>query len=610
MASEMFVHKIKNALRIDRAFLLVWRATKRWTIISIILTIIQGFLPLAILYLIKLIIDTIAESATTSHSTIDFKLVVYYIVAALLVMIAQSGVHQLLKYIEECQAAKVSNYVVGLIHKKSISLDLAYYENPEYYDTLHRAQQEGPYRPDSIVKGLTSLLQNGVSLVAMVGLLFLFHWIVGVVLLLSVMPGLFIQLKYAKKRYHWQNKRTEEERKADYFSYILTSDVFAKEIRLFGIGSYFSDLYDDLKQLLLSEKLNLSKQSIFSEFVAQIIAITFLIGSLFFIALRTFNGMITIGDMVMYFQAFQRGVNYLRGFLQNVASLHEDNLFISRLFAFLDLENLVTGSKNPEKPVAIPISRISFDNVEFSYPGERDPILKDISFSINRGETVALVGANGAGKSTIVKLLCRLYDPQKGMISFDNVSLRDIDPNDVRKRISVVFQDYAKYFLSVRENIWLGDTNIPQDSGKIKESAEIVNADSFIKKLPQGYDTQLGRWFSSGDELSIGEWQKIVLARAFLKDADLFILDEPTSYMDIETEYYLYTKFKDLVAGKSVLIISHRFSTVKRADCIYVLENGKILESGSHGVLLKKGGRYAELYKKQMMSNNSQVLPV
>lgn len=387
---------------------------------------------------------------------------------------------------------------------------------------------------------------------------------------------------------------------------MLTSDLFAKEVRLFDIGSHFSTMYHELKNSLMNEKLALSKRTVLADFFAQVAAIAFLMGSLFFIAFRAFKGLITIGDMVMYFQAFQRGVSYLKSLLQNIASLHEDNLFVSHYFDFLDIQNKIIEPKKPKTLKDQRISQFSFENVAFAYPGERQPVLKNISFTINRGETVALIGANGAGKSTIVKLLCRLYDPQKGKVTFDNVSIGEIELKSVRRRVSVVFQDYAKYYMTVSENIWLGDTNLPLDSEKIKIAAKMVNADALIECLPDGFDTLLGRWFLSGEELSLGEWQKIVLARAFLRDADLIILDEPTSSIDVETEYFLYKNFSQLIAGKSALIISHRFSTVSMADTIYVLSDGEIIENGSHEDLMVQKGTYADMFNKQSKWNKQK----
>jgi ATP-binding cassette subfamily B protein len=274
-------------------------------------------------------------------------------------------------------------------------------------------------------------------------------------------------------------------------------------------------------------------------------------------------------------------------------------MFITYFFKFLDIQNQI---KDPEKPANIPATfskGISFEHVSFQYPGERKAVLNDISLSIAPGEVVALVGANGAGKSTLVKLMCRLYDPQSGSITMEGQDLRTLNLKDMRKQISVVFQDFAKYFLTVKENIRLGDINTPSDSPKIQEAAVKANADTFINKLPKGYDTNLGRWFNAGEEISLGEWQKIVLARAFLRSSQFIILDEPTSSLDTQTEFHLYTKFRELMAGHSALLISHRFSTVRMADRIYVLAGGKIAEQGTHKELMALKGNYADMYTKQ-----------
>lgn len=285
--------------------------------------------------------------------------------------------------------------------------------------------------------------------------------------------------------------------------------------------------------------------------------------------------------------------------MTSVVSLYEDNMFVAHFFAFLDIENRLT---NPPEPFPVPekfSKGITFNEVSFKYPGQREPVLNNVSLTIGAGEVVALVGANGAGKSTIVKLLCRLYDPTTGAISLENNNLKSYPLDELRSKISVVFQDFARYFLTVRENIRLGNIEISPNSDAIKEAAQKANADQFIDNLPKGYDTQLGRWFLEGEELSIGEWQKIVLARAFLRKAPLIILDEPTSSLDTLTEYHLFTKFRELIKGTSALLISHRFSTVRMADRIYVLNDGKVAEYGTHEELMKLEGFYADMYKKQ-----------
>ncbi len=591
--------RIKNALRIDRAILLVWKASRRWTILSICLTVVQGFIPLATLYIIKLLIDTITAALQSGDAMASFQRIIYLVAAAALVTILQAGVRLAGNYVAEAQGAVVTDYVSKALHEKSISLDLAYYENPQYYDTLHRAQREGPYRPTKIVNGLTRVLQNGVSLVAMVGLLFMFHWSVGLLLFASTLPGVFAQVIHARRQFEWQKKRTHEERRATYLSNVLTVDMFAKEIRLFGLGSFFADSFNHIRTLLRHEKLALSRKKLLAEFFAQLFAALIVMGCLLFIAMRALQGAITVGDMVMFYQAFQRGVGNLKDLLTNVAALYEDNMFVTYFFEFLDIENAI---KDPSQPLPVPpqlASGIALEKVSFRYPGSRSAVLEDISLTIGPGEVVALVGANGAGKSTLVKLLCRLYDPQEGRITLDNTDLRSFALQDLRRQISVVFQDFARYYLTVKENIHLGNITISQDSEKIKEAAIKANADTFIDKLPHGYDTVLGRWFYDGEEISLGEWQKIVLARAFLRDSQLIILDEPTSSLDIHTEYHLYQKFRELIAGHSALLISHRFSTVRMADRIYVVDGGRLAEQGTHTELMAINGIYADMYTKQ-----------
>jgi len=524
----------------------------------------------------------------------------YLILAATLVAIIQSACRHLGNYAAESQSAVVTDYITGMVHDKSISLDLAYYENPAYYDTLHRAQQEGAYRSTRIVHGLTHAMQSAVSLIAMVGLLFMFHWSVGLLLFVSTLPGIVVQIIHARKRFSWQKKRTEDERRSRYFSNILTMDSFAKEIRLFNLGDHFSKLYDNIRTLIRGEKLALAKSLAIADFFSQTFAAIVLMGSLLLIAYRTLHGAITIGDMVMYFQAFQRGVGYLKDFLTQVSDLYQDNMFVANFFEFLDIKSRINDPLHPF-PVPTKMTQgITLTDVSFKYPGERDPVVNGVSLTIKPGEVVAIVGANGAGKSTLVKLLCRLYDPQQGSIKLDGVDLDHFTQQDLRSQISVVFQDFAKYYLTVKDNIWLGDTSLPADTSEIQNAATKADADTFIQKLPKGYKTTLGRWFQNGEELSLGEWQKIVLAKAFLRKAQFIILDEPTSSMDVHTEYHLYTKFRELIAGRSALIISHRFSTVRMADKIYVLDGGEISEEGSHQELMEHKGLYAEMYRKQV----------
>ncbi len=325
-------------------------------------------------------------------------------------------------------------------------------------------------------------------------------------------------------------------------------------------------------------------------------------GSYGFIAYRTVQGNITLGDLVMYFQAFQRGQGYLRNMMNSLASLYEDNLFLSHLYEFLNLKPQVVQPVHPQPVPQMRQAGIMFDHVSFQYPGSAHEVLKDISLTIRPGEVVALVGENGSGKTTLVKLLCRLYDPVEGVVTFDGINLRQFETTMLRREISVIFQDYVHYHLTARENIWFGNTNVMPDDERVVAAARYSGADEVIESLPQGYETMLGKWFKDGEELSIGEWQKIALARAFLRQAQIIVLDEPTSSLDARAEYEVFQRFQQLAADRTAILISHRFSTVRMADRIYVMHDGKIIENGSHDELIRLGGTYAHLFEIQAQS--------
>ena len=478
-------------------------------------------------------------------------------------------------------------------------MDLAYYENPKFFDTLRRAQQEGPYRPTRIVNGLTRLGQNSISLIAMIGLLFSFHWVVGMILFAAALPGVLVRMKFSGSMYHWQRMRTPDQRKAAYYNWILTGDVHAKEIRLFGLADLFIQRFSVLQKKLRKERLTIAHNRSMADMGAQAVATLAIFGSLFLIAVRAVQGIITLGDMVMYFQAFQRGLGYLRDLLGDLAGLYEDNLFVSNFYEFLDLEPKI---KEPPHPLAFPrplTGGIVLDHVSFQYPGTNREVLKDISLRIAPGEVVALVGENGSGKTTLIKLLCRLYDPTVGNIRMDGIDLRQFNTSDLRRELSVIFQDYVQYHLTALENIWLGNADHPPEVERIRKAAQKAGADNLISGLPQGYNTMLGKWFEHGEELSMGEWQKIALARSFLRNAQIIVLDEPTSALDAKSEYEVFNDFKHYLNGRSAVLISHRFSTVKMADHIFVFDGGKIKEHGTHDQLMKLGGNYAYYFEKQ-----------
>ncbi len=590
---------LRRTLRIDLALRLIWQSAPGWTIISLLLIVVQGPLPLLSLYLMKLIVNTVTAGLTSSDKGSIFREALILIILMGAVNLLSCLLSLIAGLVNETQAHLVTDHIYDVLHAKSIAVDLEYYENSQYYDTLHRAQEEAPYRPTSILEGVVQLGQSGISLLAMVGLLFSFHWGIVVILFGAALPGVLMRFQYARKLYRWEYEWTPTERQSWHFNWMLTADLHAKEIRLFDLGALFMRRFRGLRKQLRRERLKIAVRYSIIELMTRTVAILAVFGSYACIAYRAVLGSITLGDLVMYYQAFQRGHGFLQGMLSSLAGLFEDNLFLSGFYEFLDLEQKVIEPLHP-KPVPRPMqSGIMFEHVSFQYPTGSRKVLEDISLIIHPGEKVALVGENGAGKTTLIKLLCRLYDPTGGAITLDGMDLREFDPTSLRREISVIFQDYVQYNLTARENIWFGNINLASDHERIVAAAHDTGADEVISGLKHGYETFLGKWFEDGEKLSTGEWQKIALARAFLRDAQILVLDEPTSALDANAEYEIFTKFQQLTKNQTTLLISHRFSTVKMADRIYVLEDGRIVENGSHTELIRRGGTYARLFETQ-----------
>jgi len=592
--------RIRTALHLDRALRIVWRFAAGWTSVNALLVIVQGLFPIAAFYLMKRIVDEVSvllSSRAAPES--DYGPLLLWIGLAAAVALGVALARSLGEYTGSAQSQILSDKVADILHERSIAVDLAYYENPDYYDTLHRAQEEAPFRLPRVVNGLMEIARSAIALTGIMALLYSFGGVLVLALLLATIPVAAIRLVFSQKVYDLDRSQTENERRAWYYHSVMTDISGAQELRVFDLGELFRRRYQKLRSAIRERRLDLYRSRALMDILAQLLVVGVLFASVAWIAFRTIGGERTLGDLVAFYLAFQGGLNYMQTVFRSFAALYEDNLFLSHLYEFLELKPGIAAPSNPE-PLPETIEKgLVCNGLGFTYPGSREPVLSDINIEISPGQVVAIVGDNGSGKTTLVKLLCRLYDPTEGSITVDGSDLRRFDPAKWRKKIGVVFQDYAHYALSVTENIWLGNIGVPPHPEKIEKAAELSGAAPFIKKLPSAFDTQLGRWFTEGHEVSKGEWQKIALARAFWRDADVLVFDEPSSSLDPIAEDRLFSNFRKLIDGRSAILISHRFSTLRMADCIHVMRQGRIVESGTHDELLGRQGHYAELYNAQ-----------
>jgi ATP-binding cassette subfamily B protein len=595
---ELKNKRMKQKIKLFRESLkLVWASAPGWAIVNIIISLVSSFLPLGLLFLIKLLIDNITKTSAGVTGS-GFSLVLWLIIAVVIVYFLDEISTDFGNFVRKKQALKLESYMYDLLHSKSIKLDLINFERPDYFDCLTRASREAPWRPNSILNNLVSMFRGLLSLLLMAGLLAGLNWLLVVLLLFVNIPAVWLRLHYADIIYNFQREQTPEARKTTYFNWLLTGDRPSRELRLFGLGEYFKSLFRKSFLKQKEEEINIIRKRTLIETISNLFKAAAVFVVLLFIARQTINKKLSLGEMAMFILAFRQGMIYIKDIFSSVAGLYEDSLFIGDTFEFLNLkEKIVT-----EEPAIVPgefTKKIELQNICFSYPGNNQPVINNVTFEIKKGEIIALVGPNGAGKSTLVRLLCRLYDPETGSIKLDDNDIKRMEPGEYRKFFSVVFQDFMLYNLSAGENIRLGNTGVENPKDKIVSAASLSGVDDLISSFPKGYDTIIGNLFDDSRELSWGEWQKIAIARALFRDASILILDEPSSALDSETEYEIFSRFREIVKGKTSILISHRFTNVKLADRIIVLNKGKVEENGTHEELMKKKGLYHNMYNKQ-----------
>ena len=662
---------------------ILWASAPGWTVVSTGLLILEIILGLTTLYLIKTLVDAITtqlsatpaltsrlgEATLATGSGLGAMEPVLWQVGLLgattLGYLAVRSGHGLAR---EAQGLAVVDHLDRQIHQSAIEADLAFYESPQYFDTLQRARQSGTNRPAEVASNALLLIKNALMLTAVIALMVSIDWRLLPILAIAIVPALWVRVHFTQKLYHWKKRRTELERRAGYLDWLMTSDFHAKELRLNQLGEYLSNAYTHLKTKIRQEQLSITRQRTGVEMGVALAASAVFFIALGYLTIETAQGQNTVGDLVLFLLIFQRAQSTGQEIVNQISKLYEDHLYLGLLFEFLDLKPRLTASDTPERatphppaspptaeseaavgvntaprhpssdsprcadkksrfssprpgpdgdgagPVAPDWARshlteataspvqpptIEARGVDFRYPGCEATVLTGINLVVHPGQVVAMVGANGSGKTSLVKLLTRLYDPTRGQILVDGVDVRRHDPQAYRRLFSVVFQDFACYAESVNNNIRFGDITTPAHSHAMRRAAERAGAVELVDALPDGFDTMLSRMFEGGVDLSRGQWQKIALARAFMDRARVLILDEPSSALDPHAEADLFESFKDRLAGRSALLIAHRLSTIRLADWIYVLDDGQIVEEGRHEGLVNQGGVYAQAFARQ-----------
>ncbi len=595
--------KVKDQLPyLPRTLGIVWTAARAWIILWAVLLVVQGLLPVALVYLTRALVDQIAAALNNSRSPIDWSPILVLVGAFAAVVLLGEVLSSVASWVRSAQSELVQDHISALVHDQSIAVDLAFYEFPDYYDRLHRARSDASYRPMALVEGIGSVVQNAITLAAMAVVLVPYGPWLPVALLISTLPAFFVVLHYSLRRRAWQLKTTADQRRTWYYDWLITSRDSAAEMRLFELGQHFESEYQKLRARLRGERLQLERDQTLAQLGAGSAALSVTGITMALMVGSALRGQVTLGDLALFYQAFNQGQSLMRSLLRNVGEIYQNVLFLGNLFEFLALEpRVVSPSRHVTAPATL-TSGIRFREVSFRYPGSERVALENLDLAIPAGKIAAIVGPNGAGKTTLTKLLCRLYDPDAGRIELDGIDLRDLRLSDVRRMMAVLPQEYVRYSASVADNIALGDLGVQPTPADVRAAAARAAAHELISRLPQGYDSLLGKWFEGGTELSVGEWQRIAMARTLLRRAQIIVLDEPTSAMDPWTEAEWLKTLRQAMAEPSplitqtVILITHRLTTAQCADIIYVMHRGRIVESGNHADLVGAGGLYSQLW--------------
>ncbi len=598
------------AFSLGRALRMVWRSAPRLALAQVVLTAAQALLPLVTLYALKRVVDAATVVVRTLpaargvgetpwglllHNSAGRDVAVWLFIGAAAIA-GNACLRVLAQWVAEQHAMAVSDRVHADLHSKLLSVDLAFFENSGEQDRLHLAQSEAMTRPISILGSLFQILQGSIGFCGVLLLLSALQPWVAVALALAGVPALFVRLFRGRRFYEWRRSLAPLEREAGYFHHVLTDGDYAKELRLHGYGDFCRTRFASVRGRLRDARLVWRRYVLSRELVMQFVVLAVTAALLLWMSSRLLAGTLTLGALVMYAQALQRGQSQLGLLASAAADVYQSALFLQ---AFEELMGLPERVVAPAVPRAVPAplrQGIVFDHVGFTYPGTDRPVLRDLTFALRPGECTAIAGANGAGKSTLVKLLCRLYDPTAGRILVDGVDVRELDPADWRQRIGVLFQDFGRYQLTVAENIWIGDPHGTAEDPRVAAAAHHAGLDEVVRNWPQGLATPLGRWLHEGTEPSAGQWQRIALARTLLRDAELLIMDEPSSALDAQTQREVVRMLEADAVGRMALVVTHRPEMLDWAQRLIVLREGAVAEDGTPAMLRSAGGEFSRLF--------------
>jgi ATP-binding cassette subfamily B protein len=587
---------LKALRNLPKLFLLVWRTHRGLTLSTILLRLLRTGLPLATLYVAKLIIDEVILQLKTPNP--DWMYLWTLVAIEFGLALLSEILNRIISLVEALLGDLFSNANSVQLMRHAATLDLAMFEDATFYDKLARARQQTIGRV-TLISQMLSQVQDIITLIVLgIGLAFFNGWLI-LILVVAIIPSFFNETYFNRSSYSLVKSWTPERRELDYLRYVGASDLTAKEVKIFGLADFLADRFHALAHRYYLANRNLAIRRMIWGLVFSILGSVGYYAAYIYIVWQTIQGTLSIGDLTFLAGSFSRMQGLLQGILARFSEIAQNALYLQDLFDFLDMRPQI---HSPEKPTALPVKfqqGFTFEEVGFKYPNSEVWAVRRLSFRLKAGEKLALVGENGAGKTTITKLIARLYEPDEGRILLDGRDIRDYDLEEYQRIIGVIFQDFIHFQMSASVNIAVGKILEKENQSQITRSAEMSLADTVIAKLPKGYDQVLGKWFQDGQELSGGEWQKIALARAYMREAQLLILDEPTAALDARAEYEVFQRFAGLTEGKTSILISHRFSTVRMADRILVLKKGEMQEIGSHEELLAQEGLYAELFNLQ-----------